>query len=83
MSEAVLEAKMYLSHINEQHTEMGKESETIEMGAVTSASGNINAQWSKWTPCGSLKLQVNNPGAFGQVKPGFYKVLLVPCGQDD
>lgn len=84
MENAVLVAKMYMNMVEESHTEQGKQSEKLQLHVVTGGGGNaVNAQWSKWTPSGQLTLNVSNPDAFGKVKPGQYKVYLVPCGADD
>lgn len=32
--------------------------------------GPGNEEWSKWTPAGSVKLQINNPAAIGQFEVG-------------
>lgn len=48
------------------------DTDEVELVAV---SGEQNKSWSKWTPAGSIKLQINNPGALNQFKPGaFYFV---------
>lgn len=83
MQEPVLVAKMFISSVQEFHSAEGKQSERLELSAVHGDKGTVNAQWSKWTPSGQLGLTVNNPEAFGRVKPGNYKVQLVPCGEDD
>lgn len=41
-------------------------SEEVELSAVY---GGTNAQWSKWTPSGQLKMTINNPDAQGKLKP--------------
>jgi hypothetical protein len=43
------------------------ESRTVALGAV---SGDENKTWSKWTPSGSLSINITNPEAFDQFKPG-------------
>lgn len=42
-------------------------SKTVKLQAVTSAGHNDpNKSWSKWTPSGSIELQITNPEAFNQ-----------------
>ncbi len=33
-------------------------------------AGDENKEWSKWTPSGSLKMQINNPAALEQLVVG-------------
>lgn len=44
-------------------------SEEPELRAVYGESGP-NAQWAKYTPSGSVKLFIDNPGAHGFFRPG-------------
>jgi hypothetical protein len=58
-------------------------SEEIGFNAVYGKEGSANAQWSKWTPCASLTMTINNPAAFGKVLPGqFVFVDLTPTDKD-
>jgi hypothetical protein len=79
---------MNITTLEESHSlndagELVKQAERLQLFAVSGKPGSVNEQWAKWTPSGKLELTVNNPSAFGKVKPGVYKVLLVPCGKDD
>lgn len=38
--------------------------------AVYGKDGTDNAQWSKWTPNGSLKMTINNPACFDKFEVG-------------
>jgi hypothetical protein len=87
MQDPVIVAKMYCSKISHTHAQYSAtgakiEQEEIELRAVY-GKGEANKQWSKATPSGSLDLTISNPEAFGKAQPGYYKVLLVPCGEDD
>jgi hypothetical protein len=44
--------------------------ERVCLGAVTADGAGDNAEWSKWTPSGSLQLWITNPGAHGAFEPG-------------
>lgn len=84
MGNPVLVAKMQLSEITVGYDSEGKpSSERLAMSAVYGKEGSANAQWSKWTPSGRLELHITNPEALGKATPGYYKVLLVPCGEND
>jgi hypothetical protein len=37
---------------------------------VYGPDGSANAQWSKWTPSGSLKMTINNPECFDKFEVG-------------
>jgi hypothetical protein len=41
----------------------------VELSAVC---GEQNKSWSKWTPCGTIKMQINNPAALEQFVPGAF-----------
>jgi hypothetical protein len=59
--------------------------ETVSLNAVNGPKGTANAQWSKWTPSGSLSLNISNPDARGKFKPGGYYYLDIqeaPEGDD-
>lgn len=43
--------------------------EILKMQAVIGTAGD-NADWSKWTPSGSMSLHVTNPDAVGRFKAG-------------
>lgn len=46
--------------------------EEVALFAVYGAEGSVNAQWSKYTPCGQLTMTISNPDAFGCVCPGMF-----------
>jgi hypothetical protein len=80
----VIVAKMYCSETTRQHSQGGAtEQERVKLSAVYGEKGTANATWSRYTPSGSVDLTISNPDAIGLMKPGYYKVLLVPCGVDD
>ena len=85
MEDAALVAKMYLCNVDRSTAPDGTVyNETIKLAAVYSQSSeDPNRKWAKSTPSGHLQLSIDNPAAHGAVKPGYYKVLLVPCGKDD
>lgn len=50
---------------------------TVALTAVTTGAGNES--WSKWTPSGSLVMQITNPDASSQFKVGeAYFLDLMP-----
>lgn len=54
------------------------DTEEIELAPVT---GPGNEEWSKWTPGGSVRMQINNPAAIGQFEVGKdYYVDFTPVG---
>lgn len=46
------------------------DSREYSFSAVYGADGSANAQWSKWTPNGSLKMTINNPACFDKFEVG-------------
>jgi hypothetical protein len=42
----------------------------VTFNAVYGKDGSDNAQWSKWTPNGSLKMTINNEAVFDAFEPG-------------
>jgi len=84
MSDPVLVAKMWLNSVLQGFSSDGLLSEQVRLSAVYGTSpGDPNRKWSQATPSGTLELTISNKDAHGLVKPGYYKVLLVPCGKDD
>jgi hypothetical protein len=85
MSDPVLVAKMFLFQKSDNFTNEGeKQSEQVSLQAVYGTSpDDVNRKWAQATPSGQLQLSINNKAAHGLLKPGYYKVLLVPCGKDD
>jgi hypothetical protein len=57
----------------------GNRTENVQLSAVyTENFDDPNKEWSKWTPGGSLQLNVSNPAAHGRVTPGKeYYVFVV------
>lgn len=43
-------------------------SEQIILSPVHGEKGTSNAQWSKWTPSGEIRIHVSNPECFGKFK---------------
>jgi hypothetical protein len=81
----MLRLKMVVNTVSRNCNNEGAiQSEDISLSAVYSdKEGSANKQWSKWTPSGNLKFQVNNPEAFGKVLPGqFYFVDMTPTDKD-
>lgn len=72
MSAPVLRMKMSVGSVKKVSDGQGNiVSEEVQLSAVYSSDpASANAQWSKWTPCASLNMQINNPDAFGRVLPG-------------
>lgn len=71
MDAPVLRLKMTVSSVKRNADGQGNiASEDIQLSAVYGPEGSANSQWSKWTPCANLSMQVNNPAAFGKVLPG-------------
>jgi hypothetical protein len=57
--------------------------EKVMMSAVTGKS-EANKRWSKYTPNGQLTMQIDNPEAMGQLKPGqCYRLDFNEAGEDD
>ncbi len=48
------------------------DTEEVKFAAVM---GEENKEWSKWTPCGSLTMTINNPEALEQFKIGEFYFL--------
>jgi len=46
------------------------ESREYSFLAVYGTDGSGNADWSKWTPNGSLKMTINNPECFDKFEVG-------------
>lgn len=81
----MLRLKMVVNTVTRNADQNGDiNSEEITASAVYSdKEGSANKQWSKWTPSGQLRFNVNNPDALGKVLPGqFYYVDLTPTDKD-
>ena len=46
------------------------ESREYSFSPVYGADGSANADWSKWTPNGSLQMTINNPACFDKFETG-------------
>lgn len=59
---------------------VGEEFRELTLVPVYGESGSANAQWSKWTPSGELKMRIDNPKAFDVIEVGkeFYLDLTPP-----
>lgn len=52
----------------------------VSLGAVYGKDGSDNAQWSKWTPNGTLSMTITNPVVDGFFEPGReYFIDLTPA----
>lgn len=52
----------------------------VKFSAVYGENGEANAEWSKWTPCGELHMQITNPEAHAQFEEGKeYFVDITPA----
>lgn len=58
-------------------------SESVELMAANGRKDTANAQWSKWTPSGNLKMHINNPDAHGQIQPGKFYFLDITEADED
>ena len=67
-----LRAKFVVQDVNRSIDGAGQSSqEHVRLRPVYSSDPESeNAQWSKWTPAGSIELHINNPGAFGKLPLG-------------
>lgn len=79
-----LRMKAKILSIKHVHDHTGKkEAEEIALSAVYGDTGP-NKQWCKWTPYIEFKFTINNPEAFGAVKPDEqYYIDLTPTTADD
>jgi hypothetical protein len=82
---AVLAAKMYLFQVSKSLAPDGSQyNEELKLSPVYGTPDSpANRAWSQATPSGGLQLTITNKEAFGVVPAGYYKVLLVPCGEHD
>lgn len=55
-----------------QLVEKTEQSDIVKLAAV---SDKANKQWAKWTPAGSLTMQIDNPDARGKFEPGCLYML--------
>lgn len=67
----MVEARMYVESIKESASGAGRalDGRIVELRAVYGDSEE-NKTWSKRTPAGTVMLQITNPDAFHQFKPG-------------
>jgi hypothetical protein len=47
-----------------------KYAERVKLSAVTTGPNEENKSWAKYTPLGSLEMQIDNPGAFEKFERG-------------
>lgn len=66
----MVRAKFVCYSVEESTFEGSKTEERIHLTAVYGVDGSANAEWSKWTPSGDIKMTISNPGAFGQFVQG-------------
>lgn len=62
------------------HTQppMSGETENVSLSAVTGMDGNeINKEWAKLTPCGSLNLSIDNKAAQGFFHAGKEYIVTI------
>lgn len=82
-----LTAKMYLAEVSTHLTQHSPGADAIHQQRVrlnaVYGKGEANKRWSKATPMGSLELTISNPEAFNVLDPGYYKIHIVPCGEND
>ena len=58
--------------------------EGVKMQAVYGPDGSPNGEWSRWTPSGSLELNVTNPALAGHFLPGKeYFIDIVEAPRSD
>lgn len=64
--------KMRVSEVTRSMSADGSvESERVKLTAVYSNDPeNVNAQWSRWTPNGSVDITISNPAAMGKLSKG-------------
>lgn len=71
MESAALRLKLQVTSVKKVADNEGNISqEEVVLNAVYGANGTANAQWCKWTPCGTFNFTISNPQAFGKVLPG-------------
>jgi hypothetical protein len=64
-------AKMRVDKVTQYGGQTGQASEQVELSAVYSDDPeHPNYEWSQATPSGKLELYIDNPAAFGKIKPG-------------
>lgn len=60
------------------------QSEIVKLCASNGKKDTANAQWAKWTPCGTLDMTINNPDAQGKLEPGKHYFLdIAEAGEDE
>ena len=58
--------------------------EVVKLCAANGSKESANAQWSKWTPSGTLEIGISNPDAQGKFKPGQHYFLdFSEAGNDE
>jgi hypothetical protein len=70
MAGPVLRAKMRVESVLRNVEPDGSTSfELVKLRAVY-GNNEENSKWSKWTPSGTLEIQINNPEAYGKLSNG-------------
>lgn len=71
-TEVVTRCKMRVSEVTRSISAAGEtESERVKLTAVyANDPQNVNAQWSRWTPNGSIDITISNPAAMGKLSKG-------------
>lgn len=67
----MVRAKFRCTERKEQasYTEGGKNAEIVRLVAVSDPQ---NKEWAKWTPSGTIEMQIDNPSALDQFQVGGY-----------
>ena len=65
----MVKAKFIVTSVEKFQEGTENESRAISLQAVIGTEGD-NAEWSKWTPSGSISMHITNPGAFEQFEEG-------------
>jgi hypothetical protein len=66
----MVRAKMKVTNVTHRSSNYGagpQDSCDVELSAV---QGEQNKTWAKWTPGGTIKLNITNPEAYNQFKAG-------------
>jgi hypothetical protein len=68
----MVRAKFRCTNVSKSASNYGGQPGTVESNVVTlqPVCDDHNKTWSKWTPCGDIKMTINNPEAFDKFVPG-------------
>lgn len=79
----MIRAKFRCTSVTNHEGHNDNKSETVKLCAANGPKDTANAQWSKWTPSGTLEMTINNPEAQGKFEPGKYYFLdISPAAED-